>query len=194
MCFDSLSHRLSLPCGQWSVRKEKQKGFWWRIKATHWCFLNISCVDLGPRRHTPAAPALSSLGELLEVLGESPGRIWGDLGKSLEGDLLEVCALQQRHFASFSCTEVSLMCLFLNWGGGKEGGIIIRHFYSCGEWGGQSLGSTRDPKSPCSGSRKAQNQSLLWCLVWFFFFLPLDKHLIILSSCRWWISWENYKR
>lgn len=50
----------------------------------------------------PARPALSSLGELLEVLGEVLSGIWGYLGKSFEGDLLDVGALQQGHFASFS--------------------------------------------------------------------------------------------
>lgn len=41
-------------------------------------------------------------GRVLEVLAAVPGGIQGDLGKGFEGDLLSVCALQQRHFASFS--------------------------------------------------------------------------------------------
>lgn len=83
--------------------------------------MNISCVDLGPHRHPPAPAALLAPGELLEVLRELPGRIWGDGSKSSCGRSV----LCSRGICQLLPKPPSCVYFGAEEEGRREGGIII---------------------------------------------------------------------
>jgi len=149
---------------------------------------HLPCWPWSVQTHAGSAASPDS-GRVFGGAGSCARRDSGRSGERFWRGFAEcVCALQQRHFASFSWIEVSIMCLFLNWGGGKEGGIIGRHFYSRAEWGGHRLCITGAPQSLLRFKKRTKTVPPVCG------FFSLAKHLIIVPSCSWWINGEEYRR
>lgn len=126
--------------------------------------MSISHADLGLCRRVPAQLALLTLAEFWRCWQQCQAGFREIWGKVLKG-ICWVCVLCSRDILPAS-PKVSIVCLFLIWGGGKEGGIIIRHFHSHAEWGRAQAVYHRNPS--ISARVQEKNKSGFSC-AWLFF-------------------------